>query len=319
VKATLASVQGTASVNVVPLQVTNTNDSGAGSLRQALLDTSLLPGQTHTLQFLLPTGPQTINLLSALPSVSDPLVHSLDATQNVTVVLSSGTVWTDNATMTLAGAGALNVRGGIKGTGNLLITGGSHLTAGHVIQNALVIGGAAGNIGNVIIGASDASGNPLISTLGAMSPSETTAGATASIAAAAATMSTPSTFGSPPIPLAIAPSLRSSNKTLGDSALGDLGNNDDKWSAPHTRSVVASNSHAASVAGQHAAIASNRIDESPYRDAVAASFDDPPGPNWASIPFSPISATDADPLSMLDEMLDAIARHWRRSNSRSSP
>jgi hypothetical protein len=145
----------------LPFKITTTNDSGAGSLRQALLDAGQLPGQTHTLQFALPTGPQTINLLSALPSVSDPTVLSLDATQNVTVALSSGTSWNNNATMTLAGAGILSIRGGIEGTGNLTITAGSNLTAGHLIQNALVIGGTAGSFGRMTIGTSDASGNPL--------------------------------------------------------------------------------------------------------------------------------------------------------------
>ena len=147
--------------NAINLQVTNTNDTGAGSLRQALLDASLLPGQTHTVQFSLPAGPHTINLLSPLPSVTDPSILSLDATQNVTVALSSGTVWNNNAALALTGAGILTVRDGIEGTGNLTVNAGSSLTASHVIQNALLIGGTAGSLGRLTIGASDSSGNPL--------------------------------------------------------------------------------------------------------------------------------------------------------------
>jgi hypothetical protein len=41
------------------------------------------------------------------------------------------------------------------------INAGSDLTANHIIQNALIIGGATGNPGLVTIDASDASGSPL--------------------------------------------------------------------------------------------------------------------------------------------------------------
>ncbi len=41
----------TVHINVNPLTVVNTNDSGAGSLRQTLLDAGNLPGTTHTILF----------------------------------------------------------------------------------------------------------------------------------------------------------------------------------------------------------------------------------------------------------------------------
>ena len=49
---------------------------------------------------------------------------------------------------------------GIEGTGDLSVGGGS-LTATHIIQDALVIGGSVGNPAVVTIAASDANGNPL--------------------------------------------------------------------------------------------------------------------------------------------------------------
>jgi titin len=58
--------------------VTNKADSGAGSLRQAILDANANPGP-DTINFQISgTAPFTINLLSALPAVTDPV--TIDAT-----------------------------------------------------------------------------------------------------------------------------------------------------------------------------------------------------------------------------------------------
>lgn len=50
--------------------VTNTSDSGAGSLRQAITDANALPG-TDTIAFSIGSGPQTITPSSALPFILD--------------------------------------------------------------------------------------------------------------------------------------------------------------------------------------------------------------------------------------------------------
>jgi hypothetical protein len=52
--------------------------------------------------------------------------------------------------------------GNIDGSGTTQVNAGSDLTANHIIQSALVIGGTAGSHGLVTIDASDASGNPLV-------------------------------------------------------------------------------------------------------------------------------------------------------------
>ncbi|HXT05130.1 MAG TPA: Ig-like domain repeat protein [Casimicrobiaceae bacterium] len=53
--------------------VTNTNDSGAGSLRQAILDANANAG-ADTITFAIPgTGVHTITLASSLPDVTDPV------------------------------------------------------------------------------------------------------------------------------------------------------------------------------------------------------------------------------------------------------
>src|SRR5690606_20409309 len=54
--------------------VTNTNDSGAGSLRQNIADANTEAG-ADTISFAIPgTGVQTITLLSALPTITDEVV-----------------------------------------------------------------------------------------------------------------------------------------------------------------------------------------------------------------------------------------------------
>ncbi len=58
-------------------------------------------------------------------------------------------------------SGTHQVVGGIDGTGSVQVNAGSDLTADHIIQNALIIGGAAGSPSLVTIAASDSSGNPL--------------------------------------------------------------------------------------------------------------------------------------------------------------
>ena len=58
-------------------------------------------------------------------------------------------------------SGTHQVVGAIDGSGTVQVNAGSDLTANHIVQTALVIGGASGNIGRVTIDPSDASGNPL--------------------------------------------------------------------------------------------------------------------------------------------------------------
>ncbi len=54
--------------------VTNTNDSGVGSLRQAILDANALGGLDTITFSITGAGPHTINLLSALPDIDDTVV-----------------------------------------------------------------------------------------------------------------------------------------------------------------------------------------------------------------------------------------------------
>jgi len=53
--------------------VTSTNDSGPGSLRQAILDANANAG-SDLITFNIGSGLKTITLLSKLPGISDPVV-----------------------------------------------------------------------------------------------------------------------------------------------------------------------------------------------------------------------------------------------------
>ena len=61
-------------IRAASFTVTNTNDSGPGSLRQVILDANASPG-TDTITFNIPgAGPHTIQPASALPTITDPVV-----------------------------------------------------------------------------------------------------------------------------------------------------------------------------------------------------------------------------------------------------
>jgi hypothetical protein len=62
-----------AEIQAAPFTVTNTNDSGAGSLRQALLDANANAG-LDTISFSIGTGVQTISPTAVFPTISDPVI-----------------------------------------------------------------------------------------------------------------------------------------------------------------------------------------------------------------------------------------------------
>jgi hypothetical protein len=70
----LACLAFTVSTQATTFTVTTTADSGPGSLRQAILDANPNPG-TDTITFNIPgAGPYTIQPLSPLPDITDPVV-----------------------------------------------------------------------------------------------------------------------------------------------------------------------------------------------------------------------------------------------------
>lgn len=67
----LAVAYGSAAGLTIP--VTNTNDSGPGSLRQAILDANLTPAADTITFAIVGSGVQTIALASSLPSITQPV------------------------------------------------------------------------------------------------------------------------------------------------------------------------------------------------------------------------------------------------------
>jgi titin len=68
-----ASIMVSHSATAVTFTVTTTNDSGAGSLRQTILDANATPG-ADTIQFNIGSGAQIIRPTNALPVITDTLV-----------------------------------------------------------------------------------------------------------------------------------------------------------------------------------------------------------------------------------------------------
>jgi hypothetical protein len=113
ITATLGAITSSAAVSIVPWQATVTSaaDSGPGTLREALTSAALAPGVTHTINFTLPAGPQTITPSTPLSGTTDPIIVSLDATQNVTIGTGSGLSWDNFTSFTKTGAGFLAIGG----------------------------------------------------------------------------------------------------------------------------------------------------------------------------------------------------------------
>ena len=124
-------------IDAASFTVTNTNDSGIGSLRQAILDANGNVG-FDTIDFNIPgVGPHTIQPLSALPTITDPVAI-------------------DGATQPgFAGTPVIELDGSFAGIG----ANGLHITAGNSRVRGLVINRFDGsgipiqtNGGNVIKG-----------------------------------------------------------------------------------------------------------------------------------------------------------------------
>src|SRR5262249_6084129 len=113
--------------------VTNTSDSGAGSLRQAILDANNHAG-TDSITFAIGSGLKTIAPASALPDVTDPVVINGASQQG------------------FAGTPLVQINGASAGAGanGLKITGGGSTVKGLIINrfghDGILVTGLGGNV-----------------------------------------------------------------------------------------------------------------------------------------------------------------------------
>ncbi len=127
------------------LSVTNTNDSGAGSLRATITASNASVGTLDAIEFNLGAGTPTINLLSALPTITDPVTINGNTGGSTRVEL--------NGAAAGAGASGLTVTAGSATIAGLVINRfGNHgidilTNGGNTIRNCYIGTNAAGTAG----------------------------------------------------------------------------------------------------------------------------------------------------------------------------
>ncbi|HEX8148633.1 MAG TPA: Calx-beta domain-containing protein [Pyrinomonadaceae bacterium] len=144
------SAAGASAPYLAAFVVTNTNDAGAGSLRQAILDANSNPG-TDSISFNIPgAGVHTIKPLSPLP-VIDGTVNIDGYKQPGAAPNSLGTGNNAVLLVELDGSAAGTPANGLEITGNTVSVSGLVINrfAGHGI---LFNGGAEGGVGGCFIG-----------------------------------------------------------------------------------------------------------------------------------------------------------------------
>jgi autotransporter-associated beta strand protein len=98
------------------------------------------------------SGSATLELAGAISALSS----------NVSPLNRAAIVNNSSAANGLLVSGTNQQVGDIDGVGNVVVVAGSDLTANHIIQDALIIGGSANNPATVTIAASDSNGSPLV-------------------------------------------------------------------------------------------------------------------------------------------------------------
>ena len=159
----------TLSAAAATFTVTNTNDSGAGSLRQAILDANGALG-TDTIAFNIPgAGVHTIAPATFLPAITDPVildgytqpgasVNTLPVGDDAVLLVElDGTTVGGNALVITAGDSTVRglVIGGFSSTGITITTNGGNTVTGNFIGTTFSGAAAHGNINGVVVIGSD--------------------------------------------------------------------------------------------------------------------------------------------------------------------
>ena len=154
----LIAVALTASVgaaHAATFTVSNTNDSGPGSLRQAVTDANAAPGRDDIVFTIVP--PATISLLSELPAISGPLTVTGIGAENLTIRRDPGAagdfrIFDISAAaapavtltgVTLAGGNPAGDGGAIRAQGSATVTIADSVISGNT---ATTVNGSGGGI-----------------------------------------------------------------------------------------------------------------------------------------------------------------------------
>jgi len=138
----VACASAALTLNAATFTVTTTNDSGAGSLRQAILDANAASG-ADTIAFGIGSGPQLIAPLTVLPAITDPLTVD-------------GTTQPGYASAPLIAIDGSNILGAPSTTGGFIVKADSTEIIGLAITSFNVANSSTGTEGaGVIIDASN--------------------------------------------------------------------------------------------------------------------------------------------------------------------
>ena len=144
---------GEISVPSATFTVTNTGDTGAGSLRQAILDANGAAGADLIAFAIVGTGPFTIQPLSALPNITDLVTidgytqtgavtnSSCAGTATLQIVVNGASAGAGSSGLTLAaGSAGSTIRGlvinGFGGNGIEILSGGNFITGNFIGTNS---------------------------------------------------------------------------------------------------------------------------------------------------------------------------------------
>ncbi len=160
------------------LTLASLNDGGVARTmtksNSGVLEVQGAPSLSNNTTFQASAGTLRFNDTSAAPTIGTGVSVSVSGTATLELAgsvsaLSSPVEPANRANITNASTAAAGMLvsgtnqqvGNIDGSGTTQINAGSDLTANHIIQTALVIGGSANSFGRVTIAASDPSGNPM--------------------------------------------------------------------------------------------------------------------------------------------------------------
>ncbi len=122
---------------------------------------SMAVGGTSTLRFKPTTGAAAVGVGVTATVASGATLELAGSVSSLSSGANRVNITNNSSSPGILVSGTNQQVGNIDGAGTTQVNAGSDLTANHIVQSALVIGGTAGSPATVTIAASDASGNPL--------------------------------------------------------------------------------------------------------------------------------------------------------------